>query len=97
MSMAAHGARRLAGMNANLSNILGVELLCAAQGIEFRAPLRTSVPLGNVVGRLRKEVAPLEDDRPLAPDIARACRLVVTGGLVDATGAAPLLDLEDNP
>ena len=97
VSMAAHGARRLAPMNANLSNILGVELLCAAQGIEFRAPLRTSVPLGSEVKRLRKEVAPLENDRPLAPDIARASELVVTGALVDATGAAPLLDLVDNP
>jgi histidine ammonia-lyase len=40
--MAAHGARRLGRMNANLSVILGVEALCAAQGIDFRAPLTTS-------------------------------------------------------
>ncbi|NQV98226.1 MAG: histidine ammonia-lyase, partial [Rhodospirillales bacterium] len=38
VSMAAHGARRLMPMIANLNQILGVELLCAAQGIEFRAP-----------------------------------------------------------
>ena len=95
VSMSAHGARRLARMNANLSNILGVELLCGARGIEFRAPLRTSAPLCNVIERLREAIAPLEDDRPLAPDIERASRLVVTGALADATGAAPLLDLED--
>ena len=35
VSMAAHGARRLMRMNANLSNILGIELLCGCQGIEF--------------------------------------------------------------
>jgi N-formylglutamate deformylase len=40
VSMAAHGARRLARMTDNLSVILGVEAICAAQGIEFRAPLR---------------------------------------------------------
>ena len=97
VSMSAHGARRLARMNANLSNILGIELLCAARGIEFRAPLATSAPLGNVIERLREEVAPLEEDRPLAPDIERASRLVVSGELADATGAAPLLELEDNP
>ena len=43
VSMAAHGARRLRRMVANLTRILGVELLCAAQGIGFRAPLKTSV------------------------------------------------------
>ena len=95
VSMAAHGARRLARMNANFSNILGVESLCAAQGIEFRAPLRTSAPLGRVIERLRREVPPLGGDRALAPDLERASRLVTTGGLTDATGEAPLLVLED--
>ncbi|MCY4452004.1 MAG: histidine ammonia-lyase [Immundisolibacterales bacterium] len=90
VSMAAHGARRLARMNANLANILGVELLCAAQGIEFRAPLATSVPLARVIERLRREVTSLGSDRPLAPDLARAARLVATGELASATGEAPL-------
>ena len=97
VSMAAHGARRLAQMNANLANILGVELLCAAQGIEFRAPLSTSVPLGRVIERLRREVPSVGSDRPLAPDLARASRLVSTGELADATGEAPLLGLHDGP
>ena len=42
VSMAAHGARRLLPMADNLGRILGGELLCAAQGVEFRAPLITS-------------------------------------------------------
>ena len=83
-------------MNANLSNILGVELLCAAQGIEFRAPLSTSAPLGRVIDRLREEVSALGDDRTLAPDLERASNLVTTGGLAEATGEAPLLGLEDD-
>ncbi|MCB2144611.1 MAG: aromatic amino acid lyase, partial [Rhodobacteraceae bacterium] len=49
VSMAAHGARRLTRMVANLDRILGVELLCAAQGIEFRAPLKTSAPLARAL------------------------------------------------
>ncbi len=40
VSMAAHGARRLMRMTPNLASILGVELLCASQGIECRAPLQ---------------------------------------------------------
>ena len=95
VSMAARAARRLERMNANLAGILGVESLCAAQGVEYRAPLRTSAPLRRVLARLREEVPPLGGDRILAPDLERVTRLVATGGLAEATGAAPLLDLDD--
>ncbi|GGK38446.1 histidine ammonia-lyase [Salinarimonas ramus] len=86
VSMAAHGARRLSRMNANLSVILGVEALCAAQGIDFRAPLRTSPALRNVLARLRETVPPLARDRTLAPDIEAAAALVREGALVAAAG-----------
>ena len=79
VSMAAHGARRLGQMVENLERILGVELLCAAQGIEFRAPLATSVPLQRVVNRLRADVETLGDDRYLAPDLDRAATLIASG------------------
>lgn len=85
VSMAAHGARRLIRMNANLSRILGVEALCAAQGIEFRAPLHTSPPLEKAVARLRQDVATLGEDRYLAPDIEAAAQLVAHGDLASAT------------
>ena len=83
--MAAHGARRLMRMNANLSRILGVEALCAGQGLEFRAPLTTSPPLQRALARLRADVATLGDDRYLAPDLESAARLVASGDLADAT------------
>lgn len=76
VSMAAHAARRLMQMNRNLSNILGVELLCAAQGVEFRAPLKTSKALQAVIARLRQDVPALQDDRYLAPDLNMAGRLI---------------------
>ncbi len=84
VSMAAHGAYRLRRMARNLSVILGVEALCAAAGIEVRAPLKTSAPLRRVIARLRQEVAPLDRDRYLAPDIARAAEMVRGGALVEA-------------
>ena len=84
--MAAHGARRLGPMVANLNVILGVEALCAAQGIAFRAPLTTSGPLQAVIARLRQEVPPMGDDRYLAPDIATAAELVGGGALTRASG-----------
>ncbi|NDV00190.1 histidine ammonia-lyase [Pseudoroseicyclus tamaricis] len=85
VSMAAHAARRLARMNANLSMILGIEAVAAAQGIGFRAPLATSAPLQGVIARLREAVPALGEDRYLAPDLERAAALVregrLTGGL----------------
>jgi histidine ammonia-lyase len=89
VSMAAHGARRLGRMVENLNVILGVEALCAAQGVEFRAPLATSAPLAGVVARLRAEVPSLKDDRYMAPDLATAARLAGSGALVEAAGIAP--------
>ncbi|MCE8517068.1 histidine ammonia-lyase [Ruegeria pomeroyi] len=86
VSMAAHGAVRLGRMVDNLHYILGVELLCAAQGIEFRAPLQTSTPLQSTVARLRAEVPRLEEDRYMAPEIETAARLVGAGALLDAVG-----------
>ncbi|KPQ18545.1 MAG: histidine ammonia-lyase HutH [Rhodobacteraceae bacterium HLUCCO18] len=84
VSMAAHGARRLKRMNENLAVILGVELLCAAQGVEFRAPLTTSPRLQRLLATLRAAVRPLGEDRYMADDLARASGLV-RDGLVSAT------------
>ena len=88
VSMAAHGARRLARMVANLERILGIEALCAAQGIEFRAPLRTSPPLAAVIARLRAEVPSLGEDRYVAPELETAAALVRSGALLAASGLA---------
>ena len=102
VSMAAHAARRLHRMNANLSTILGVEAICAAQGIGFRAPLKTSAPLQAAVARLRRDVPALEADRYLAPDLQSAASLIETGALVRAAGLSMLLtsiepDRSDRP
>ncbi|WP_306114313.1 MULTISPECIES: histidine ammonia-lyase [unclassified Roseovarius] len=84
VSMAAHGARRLERMGANLNTILGVEMLCAASGVEFRTPLKTSAPLQKVLNRLRQDVEALEDDRFMAPDLLAASTLVSTGAILKA-------------
>ncbi|UWQ86261.1 histidine ammonia-lyase [Leisingera caerulea] len=86
VSMAAHGARRLSRMVENLNRILGVELLCAAQGVEFRAPLQTSGPLQQVVAQLRQDIATLGADRYMAPDLETAAQLVATGAIAEASG-----------
>jgi len=83
VSMAAHAACRLAQMNKNLNVIIGVELMCAAQGIEFRAPLVTSPKLRKAMVTVRSEVPTIEQDRFMADDIDRAAALVSEGRLIE--------------
>ena len=86
VSMAAHGARRLMPMVENVAAVIGIELLAAVQGCDFRAPLRSSAPLERVRARLRRVVPQLEDDRYLHPDIQAAIALVRAGALIEEAG-----------
>ena len=79
VSMAAHGARRLGPMNSNLSRILGIELVCAAQGVEWRKPLNTGPRLVRLIDSLRQHIAPLQEDRALADELELAGQLVEQG------------------
>jgi histidine ammonia-lyase len=80
VSMGPIAARKFARNVENLENVLAVELLAAAQGLEFRRPLRSSAPIEEAHGILRERVAFWEKDRFAAPDIA-AAREVLTAGL----------------
>ena len=84
VSMAAHGAHRLAAMAANALNIVAIEYLAAAQGCDFHAPMPSSAPLERARALLRQRVPRLEQDRHLAPDIAAAAELVRSGALMAA-------------
>ena len=86
VSMAAHGARRLGPMAENAAHVIGIELIAAAQGCGFHAPLRSSDRLERAVALLRAQVAPLDHDRYLADDINAATALVRSGRLVAAAG-----------
>ena len=83
VSMAAHGARRLMDMTANLEAIVALEWLTAAQGMDFHAPMTSSELLETAKGKLRAEITMLEDDRFFAPDIARATEMIGQGVLAD--------------
>ena len=85
VSMATFAARRLQPMIANVAHILAIEWLCAAQGVEFLRPLRSSPALEAALALLREQVPPMHADRVIAPDIAAACALLACGAL------APLL------
>jgi len=91
VSMAAHAARRLIDMVDNAGTVIAIELLVAAQGCDFHAPLRSSPPLEAVRAVLRREVPHLDEDRSLHPDQQAATRLVRSGTVVAAAGNLPSL------
>lgn len=86
VSMATHGAFRLIDMAKNAASVIGVELMAAAEAIEHHRPLKTSARLEPVLALLRSKIAPLTEDRYLAPDLAAATEFVLSGAVGKAAG-----------
>jgi histidine ammonia-lyase len=81
VSMAAHAARRLTPMLDNANAIIAIELLAAAQGCQFHAPLQSSRTLERVRAVLGSKVAFMSADRYLYPDIQAVLELVRSGAI----------------
>ena len=79
VSMATHGARRLRNMVDNAAAVVGIELLAAAQGIDFHRPAKSSASLEQVHASIRSEVPVYAVDRYFAPDIKAAQQWVTSG------------------
>ncbi len=84
VSMGANAARHALEVLENLTQILAVEYLTAAQAIELRqdGPARLGEGTAAAFARVRESVAFLERDRPLSPDIAVLADLIRSGELV---------------
>jgi histidine ammonia-lyase len=83
VSMGWGAARKLRIAVRNLRRILAVELLCAARGIELRAPLHPAVGTGAAVGVLREGGVPgFGADRELSPELGAAEELLESGKLL---------------
>jgi histidine ammonia-lyase len=91
VSMATFAARRLQPMIHNVAHILGIELLAAAQGVEFLRPLKSSAALETAHALLRAQCPAMTQDRTLAPDIEHATRLVTDGSLARVLRTLPQL------
>ena len=91
VSMATFAARRLQAMIHNTAHILGIELLAAAQGIDFLRPLRSSPALEAVHALVRDRCPALTQDRAMASDIERATALVTDGSLARILRSLPEL------
>lgn len=82
--MGVHAADKLARIVDNVRNVLSIELLCAAQGIDLRAPYRPGPALDHAHATLRARVPKLEVDRHVGNDIATVRRAIDDGSIVAA-------------
>ena len=96
VSMATHGARRLLAMNANLARIVAIELMAAAEGIDFRRPLKSSSGLEEIHKLLRAHVMPRLEDRAFSED-QEAVAALVEQGAFDGGVPNPLTELLAQP
>jgi histidine ammonia-lyase len=79
VSMATHGARRLGPMNANLARIVAIEMMAAAEGIDFRRPLRSSGSIEEAHALVRSKAAKRDEDREFSTDTEAVATLVEEG------------------
>lgn len=87
VSMATFAARRLHAMAENTRGVIAIELLAAAQGIDFRRPLKSSPALESAHALLRKHVAFYDHDRHFSPDIAAAKSVIASEELLNLVPA----------
>ena len=79
VSMATFAGRKAGDIARNAANVIAIELLAAAQGIDFHAPLKTSPALQSAYTKIRSVSLHLEQDRSLAGDTARVRELIEAG------------------
>ncbi|HEU0030263.1 MAG TPA: histidine ammonia-lyase [Kofleriaceae bacterium] len=89
VSMGATAALKLAQIESHVRDVLAIELLCAAQGLDLRRPLRTTPLLELVHQTIRASVPAMMTDRPLSPDIAAVRALIDDGSLLLAATGRP--------
>jgi histidine ammonia-lyase len=89
VSMGMGSALKLKQIVSNCEHIFAIELLCAAQGVDFHRPLRAGVGSRRALALIRRRVPKLEQDRVLAPDIECVRALVASGALAEILLSTP--------
>jgi histidine ammonia-lyase len=79
VSMGMTGALKLRTIVENAERVVGIELMCAAQGVECRGPLKASREIEKACAVVRGVVARLEADRVLGPEIEAMAEAVRAG------------------
>jgi histidine ammonia-lyase len=82
VSMGMTGALKLRQIVEHAERIVGIELMCAAQGLEFRLPLKSGKRLEAAQAAVRSVIPKLEEDRELARDVEKMSA-AIRGGVFD--------------
>jgi len=83
VSMATFAAHRLHTMLHNTADIVAIELLAAAQGIEFHRPKKSSPPIEKTIAAVRSVSRSYTEDRSLSRDIARLSDMIDSGAFCE--------------
>ncbi|PWW07567.1 histidine ammonia-lyase [Pseudidiomarina tainanensis] len=92
VSMATFAARRLSDIAANVRDIVAIELLEAAQGLDFRRPLKAADAVEQAHAMVRSKVGFYDQDRYFSPDIAAISQLIKQGELSSLITTGALLE-----
>jgi histidine ammonia-lyase len=95
VSMGTIAARKASQILENAQNVVAIEYMCAAQGVDLLSPLKPSEPLQKAMDVIRSSVKTLQDDRPLHVDIAKIRDLMKSGSIVNGVEriTGPLYDV----
>jgi histidine ammonia-lyase len=85
VSMGWGAGRKLGTILENTRRVIAIEVLCAAQGIGYRMPMRPGPAIEAIVSRIRDRVPPLVTDRPLSDEIELISDLIANGSLASPT------------
>ena len=88
VSMGWTAARKLRRVLVNVARVIGIEVMCAAAGLDLRAPLRPAAGTGAARDRVRAVVAGPGVDRFLAPDLAAVEELVRSAAVIESVAEA---------
>jgi histidine ammonia-lyase len=86
VSMGLAAGRKARQAVEHLERVLAIEVLCAAQGLEYRRPLRGGRGVEAAYAMVRSMVQPLGEDRVLGPDLHALVRMIQAGKLSELTG-----------
>lgn len=84
VSMGTFGARKALEIVENVKNVLAVELICAAQALDLRAPLTPAPATSAVLNLVRGRIAHWKEDRLMHVSIERASDMIASGAVIES-------------
>lgn len=82
VSMGSIASRKSLRIVENLEKILGIEMMCAAQGFDFRKPMKSNILLDEMHNLIREHISFAETDRLFSDDIQKSIELLRSKAII---------------